>query len=157
MKPCSKCDAARAAASKINGMKNYKPKSKVNFAHMGGMLVGYKVANEVTKMVRGKKDGVPNPTGMLDGTVGSLIKTAAGIGLSMYSKPGSLLQGVGDGIAFNGGVGLLTGFGVSMSGLEGARMGMGANVRYNRLASQIAGHDNVREMEPRQKVYANVA
>jgi hypothetical protein len=151
----TRCTTCERNAAKINGTKMKLPKaSKVNFVHMGGMLVGYKVAGVATGMVR-KKDAT---TGFLDGTMGGAIKAAVGLGLSAYSKPGSFMQGVGDGVAFNGATTLLNSFGVSMSGLEGARMGMGADVRYNRLTSQIAGNSNVREMgEQRQKVYAKVA
>ena len=150
MKPCSACERK---AAKINGTMKLPKASKVNFAHMGGMLVGYKVAQVVTTKVR-KADAA---TGLLDGTVGGAIKLAAGIGLSMYSKPGSLMQGIGDGVAFNGGDTLLNSFGVSMSGLQGGRLGLGADARYNRLNSQIAGGREVPMGEQRERVYANVA
>jgi hypothetical protein len=127
--------------------------SKVNFGHMGGMLIGYKVADVATTMVR-KKDAT---TGFLDGTMGGIIKVGGGILLGMYSKSGSLLQGIGDGVAFNGGVTLLRGFGVSMSGLQGGRLGLGADARYNRLNSQIAGGREAQMGEQRERVYANVA
>ncbi len=156
MKRCTACE--RAAAAKINGTMKLPKASKVNFAHMGGMLLGYKVATEATKIVRGKNsDGTPKATGMLDGFMGGAIKTGAGILLGMYSKPGSLMQGIGDGVAFNGGVQLLNQVGVSMSGLQGARLGLGADARYNRLNSQIAGGREVPMGEQRERVYANVA
>ncbi len=150
MKSCKACERK---AAQINGTMKLPKASKVNFAHMGGMLVGYKVAQVATTMVR-KKDAT---TGFLDGTVGGLIKTAAGIGIGMYSKPGSLMQGIGDGVAFNGGVTLLNSFGVSMSGLQGGRLGLGAEARYNRLNSQIAGGREVPMGEQRERVFTNVA
>lgn len=160
MKPCSACERARAA--KINGtMKLPKSQSKVNFAHLGGMLLGYKAAVVATQKMKDaaiKKD--PTKTGLLSGMTGGLLKTALGIGIGMYTKPGTLLNGVGMGVAMNGGVQLAGELGVAMSvaGLQGGRLGLGADARYNRLNSQIAGNGNLREMgEQRQKVYAKVA
>lgn len=145
MKKCSKCEAA-ARAHQISG--TMKKSSSISAARLGGMAVGYAGSRFLSKKVT-----------FLQGTIGGVVKTAAGIGLSMYSKPGSMMQGLGDGVFLQGVDTLGTSTGIF--GLQPGRLGLSDTARMRRLNNAIGGDGSLSGGSDaavgRRRVYAKVA
>jgi len=138
---CKACEQGKPCSGghshKISGMKS----SKVSLSRLGGLAVGYAGAKMATAKIP-----------FLQGTTGGLVKLGGGIFLNMYSKPGSFLQGVGDGVFVQGIESTGTSLGV-IQGLAPGRLGLSDTSRMRRLGSAIEGQGQ----QQRTKVYAKVA